>query len=123
VPGLGGVVGRVRAAIHVDGAGAAIGEDFDVPCQDRIRERVEIGPDAQAAGGAHSVDGRVGIAFVLFLIPFFSGPTVGAEAVGVVDGQPCVIADEGVGSVVRTGGLAIGAGEVDLGASGGGEKG
>jgi hypothetical protein len=122
IPGLRGPGRGLGAVVHVDGARRAVGKDFDVPGEHGVGERIKVWPDAQAAGCARGVVGRMRLAFVLLLVPFFGGPAVGTEALGVVDRQARVIADEGVGGVVRAGGLGVGAGEVDLGPSGLGEK-
>lgn len=116
VPGLGGVGRWLGPVVHIDRARRAVGKGFDVPGKHGIGERIKLRPDAQAAGSARGVVGRVRLALVLLLVPLFGGPAVGAEARGVVDGQAGVIADEGVGGVVGAGGLRVGAGEIDLGA-------
>ncbi len=91
-PGVGRVVGRMRAAIHPDGAGLLVGADVHLDGDDLLGVGVLLFPQAEGHGAAIDVGDDVDAA-LLFLQREAGGvPAIGAQAGGVVNGEAEVIA-------------------------------
>ena len=94
------VIGRVRTAIHPDGALGGPGEVMDMDGDQVLRVAVAVFPHPDV-GETEGVVGGMHAALVFRQRDERRVPTHGAQAVGVVDGQPSVIAQFGTGQPVR----------------------
>ncbi len=85
-PGVGRVVGRMRAAIHPDSAGLLVGTDVHLDGDDLLSIGVLLFPQAEGHGAAIDVGHDVDAALLLLESEAGGVPAIGAQAGGVVDG-------------------------------------
>ena len=93
--GVRSVFGRMRAAVHPDGAGLLVGADVVLDGDHLLGLRVLLLPDAQVVGAAINVGDAMDAALLLGQRHAGGAPAIGAEAGGVVDGKAQIIAQLG----------------------------
>ena len=93
LPRVGGIVGGMRAAIHVDRPFGRLPGDVRVIGNQLLRRRVDFLPDPQVRRTTRRVVGRVRLALMLGQRQQRCVPTVATQPGGVVDREAEVIAD------------------------------
>ena len=101
LPRVRGVLGRVRTAVHPDGALGLLPGNVRVEGDQLLRRSVELAPDAQVRGAAGRVVGRMRLALMLGQREDRRVPAVGVQACRLVDRNPQVVADVRTGNALR----------------------
>ena len=93
LPGVGGVGGRMRTAIHPNGSLRRLPGNVGVIGDQLLGVAVHFLPDAQVGGAAPGVIGRMRAALILGQRQQRRVPAIAAQARRVVDRQPEIVAD------------------------------